>query len=89
MLAPLPASQRDELVALRDEYEMALTPTAPRAGALDKLETILQHKQGANPPSFGSRFNLGHGRGQTPGHPFSEGVRRTLNTETEWRALKG
>jgi putative hydrolase of HD superfamily len=86
LLAPLPSAQRDELVALWDEYEMALTPTARLAKALDKLETILQHTQGANPPGFDYRFNLGYGRGHTTGHPFIEEVRRILDAETERRA---
>ncbi|HZF67364.1 MAG TPA: HD domain-containing protein, partial [Gemmatirosa sp.] len=50
LCAPLPPALRDELVALWDEYEAARTPEAGLAKGLDKLETILQHAQGQNPP---------------------------------------
>ncbi len=48
----LPGAARDAIVALWDEYEAAVTPEARLAKGLDKLETILQHTQGANPPGF-------------------------------------
>lgn len=89
LLAPLPGETRDELVALWDEYEAAATPEARLAKGLDKLETILQHTQGANPPGFDHRFNLGYGRRHTSGHPVLERVRAMLDAETERRAREG
>ncbi|HEX6745772.1 MAG TPA: HD domain-containing protein [Longimicrobium sp.] len=86
LLAPLPPAARDEITALWDEYEAASTPEARLAKALDKLETILQHTQGANPPDFDYRFNLGYGRQYTAGHPLLEQVRAILDEETERRA---
>ncbi|CAA9354597.1 MAG: Hydrolase, HAD superfamily [uncultured Gemmatimonadaceae bacterium] len=86
LLAPLPAAQRDEIAALWDEYEAAATPEARLAKALDKLETILQHTQGRNPPGFDYRFNLGYGRQYTAGHPLLEAARALLDAETERRA---
>ena len=86
LLAPLPAAQRDEIAALWDEYEAAATPEARLAKALDKLETILQHTQGQNPPDFDYRFNLGYGRQYTTGHPLLEAARTLLDAETERRA---
>jgi len=86
LLAPLPPALRDEITALWDEYESASTPEARLAKALDKLETILQHTQGANPPDFDYRFNLGYGRQYTAGHPLLESVRAILDEETERRA---
>lgn len=86
LLAPLPVEMRDDLLALWDEYEDAATPTARLAKGLDKLETILQHTQGANPPGFDYRFNLGYGRAHTVGHPLIEEVRQILDDETERRA---
>lgn len=86
LLSPLPAELRDEITALWDEYEAAATPEARLAKALDKLETILQHTQGANPPDFDYRFNLGYGRQYTAGHPVLEAVRAILDDETERRA---
>jgi len=77
---------RDEIVELWDEYEAATTPEARLAKALDKLETILQHTQGDNPPGFDYRFNLGYGREYTAGDPLIEAMRRILDEETERRA---
>jgi putative hydrolase of HD superfamily len=71
---------------LWDEYEAAATPEARLAKGLDKLETILQHTQGANPPDFDYRFNLGYGRQHTSGDPFLEELRRILDDDTERRA---
>jgi putative hydrolase of HD superfamily len=86
LLSPLPDPLREEITALWDEYEAAATPEARLAKALDKLETILQHTQGANPPDFDYRFNLGYGRQYTAGHPLLESVRAILDEETERRA---
>src|SRR5687768_10092261 len=52
LLEPLPPSLRAEITTLWDEYEAAASPEAKVAKALDKLETILQHTQGKNPPDF-------------------------------------
>ena len=62
LLAPLPERMRAEIAALWDEYEAATSPEAKLAKALDKLETIMQHTQGKNPPAFDYRFNLEYGR---------------------------
>ena len=86
LLAPLPPAVRDEITALWDEYEAAATPEARMAKALDKLETILQHNQGRNPPDFDYRFNLGYGRRFTAGHPVIVALRAELDRETEARA---
>ena len=86
LLAPLPAALRDEIASLWDEYEAAQSPEAKLAKALDKLETILQHTQGRNPPEFDYRFNLGYGRQYTGDHPLLVAVRALLDEETERRA---
>lgn len=86
LVAPLPTGMRQEIVALWDEYEAARTPEARLAKALDKLETILQHTQGANPPGFDYRFNLDYGRRYTGDHPLLAEVRALLDAETERRA---
>ena len=86
LLAPLPPARRDEIAALWDEYEDARTPEAKLAKALDKLETILQHTQGRNPPDFDYRFNLGYGRRFTADHPVIVALRAVLDDETERRA---
>jgi putative hydrolase of HD superfamily len=86
LLSPLPAVRQEEIVTLWDEYEAAATPEARLAKALDKLETILQHTQGDNPPGFDYRFNLGYGRQYTAGHPMIVRMREELDRETERRA---
>lgn len=86
LLRPLPHKLRDEITGLWDEYEAAQTPTAKLAKALDKLETILQHTQGSNPPGFDYRFNLGYGREHTASPPLIATIREVLDRATEDRA---
>ncbi len=88
LLEPLPEAIRAELTALWDEYEAAKSPEARLAKALDKLETILQHTQGKNPPGFDYRFNLGYGREYTSGPPLVAALRDRLDRETERRATE-
>jgi putative hydrolase of HD superfamily len=87
LLEPLPDPLRDEVAALWDEYEAARTPEARLAKALDKLETILQHTQGANPPDFDYRFNLAYGREYTSDPELIGTIRAILDEETERRAV--
>jgi len=89
LVRPLPQSLRDEILGLWDEYEAAETPEARLAKALDKLETILQHTQGRNPPNFDYRFNLGYGREHTASPPVIAALRELLDRETERRATEG
>jgi len=86
LLEPLPDAQKQEIMGLWDEYESAATPEARIAKGLDKLETILQHTQGRNPPDFDYRFNLGYGRQHTGHHPVLVELRRILDEATEARA---
>lgn len=89
LVEPLPVGLRSEIVDLWDEYEAAASPEARLAKALDKLETILQHTQGHNPPDFDYAFNLDYGRRHTTGDPLMEAVRALLDAETERRAREG
>lgn len=86
LLGPLPETHRKEVTAIWDEYEAGVTPEARLAKALDKLETVLQHTQGANPPDFDYRFNLGYGRRYTEEPALIAEIRRILDEETERRA---
>ena len=86
LLEPLPAALRSEITALWDEYEAAQSLEAQLAKALDKLETILQHTQGRNPPGFDYRFNLGYGREHTESPPLIATIREILDQATEARA---
>lgn len=82
LVEPLSARSRDAIVSLWDEYESAVTPTARLAKAVDKLETILQHTQGENPPDFDYRFNLAYGQAFTRDHPVIIALREMLDHET-------
>jgi putative hydrolase of HD superfamily len=86
LVAPLPEPIRDEIVALWEEYEAATTPEAQVAKALDKLETMLQHNQGANPPDFDYAFNLGYGRKFTDALPLAAAIRSFIDAETQRNA---
>ncbi|MEZ4455437.1 MAG: HD domain-containing protein [Gemmatimonadales bacterium] len=86
LVAPLPEPARSEIVALWDEYEAAETAEARLAKALDKIETMLQHTQGANPPDFDYGFNLTYGRAHTAGHPVIEALRDAVDRDTARRA---
>lgn len=83
----LPARQREEIRSLWEEYEAGRTPAARLAKALDKLETILQHTQGRNPPDFDYRFNLDYGHRHTSDDPLILLLREILDVETERRAV--
>ena len=86
LLRSLPPGLRQEIASLWDEYEAAETAEARLAKALDKLETIMQHTQGKNPPAFDYRFNLSYGRAHTGEPPLIAQVRAILDAETERRA---
>lgn len=88
LLQPLPERIRARITDLWDEYEAAASPEAKLAKALDKLETILQHNQGRNPPDFDYAFNLGYGARYTRGDPLIEAIRAMLDRETAVRAAE-
>ncbi len=88
LLRPLPERLREEITALWDEYEEAISPEARLAKALDKLETILQHNQGKNPGDFDYRFNLEYGKKYTTADPLIASLRDVLDQDTEERARK-
>jgi putative hydrolase of HD superfamily len=84
--AALPEAGRMQIRDLWEEYEAAETPEARVAKALDKLETLLQHVQGDNPPDFDYRFNLSYGTDYTSDvDPLVTELRRILDAETEQR----
>lgn len=85
LISALPEPLRLELTVLWDEYENVSSNEARLAKALDKLETILQHNQGANPDDFDYRFNLEYGKTYTEGHSLTASFRELLDRETEVR----
>ena len=53
-----------------------------RAKRLDKLETIIQHNQGANPPDFYYAFNLADGQKYTAANPVLATIRALVDKDT-------
>ncbi len=88
LLKPLPEQVRKHITELWDEYEEAASPEAKLAKGLDKLETILQHNQGKNPPDFDYRFNLKYGNNYTAEDPLIASIRAILDRETEKHAIE-
>ena len=82
LLSPLPELQRSEILELWEEYEQAETPEAKLAKAFDKLETLLQHTQGQNPPDFDYAFNLDYGRKYTELDAQTRQLRAWIDEET-------
>jgi len=88
LLDPLPDSIRQEIIGLWDEYDQAATLEARVARALDKLETLIQHNQGANPPDFDYGFNLEYGRKFTDAVPLAAQLRALVDSETRSKAFE-
>lgn len=82
LLQPLPGHLQEEFIALWDEYEQASTPEAIMAKAMDKIETILQHAQGHNPPDFDYQFNLTYGKKFTDRDNLMSRLRQLIDEET-------
>jgi putative hydrolases of HD superfamily len=85
LTAPLPPARRDEILGLWEEYEAGTSPEAILAKGFDKLETILQHNQGRNPPGFDYAFNLAYGARHTARHPLTAAIRAVLDEDTRAR----
>jgi len=88
LLAPLPEHVRHHFIDLWDEYEAADTPEAKLAKAFDKIETIVQHNQGQNPPDFDYQFNLQYGRKYTDALTLTKMLRVGLDEDTKRRSEK-
>ncbi|MDZ7938316.1 MAG: HD domain-containing protein [Rhodoferax sp.] len=82
LMAPLPADLAAEFLTLWEDYEHARSPEARMVKGLDKLETILQHNQGANPADFDYGFNLDYGQKYMDSHPLLRQMRNVLDADT-------
>lgn len=82
LMQSLPAELANQFLALWDEYENASSPEAAIVKGLDKLETILQHNQGANPAGFDYAFNLTYGQKYMHAHPVLQQIRTLLDAQT-------
>lgn len=67
------------------EHTWRLCLMAMAVKALDKMETILQHNQGINPPDFDYGFNLTYGQKHTSADPLFALVRSLLDEDTRRR----
>jgi putative hydrolase of HD superfamily len=84
--ALLPQAAGKRIAALWEEYTRGKTPEARAVKALDKIETIIQHNRGDNPPDFDYRFNLDYGRGPEEVHDALRYLRELADAETARRA---
>jgi putative hydrolase of HD superfamily len=85
LMQTLPAHMAAAFLSLWEEYENASSPEARIVKGLDKLETILQHNQGINPPDFDYGFNLGYGQKHMGAHPLLRQIRSLLDADTQAR----
>lgn len=85
LAAPLPDAERAAILALWDEYDDAATAEAVLAKGLDKIETVLQHAIGTNPPDFDYAFNLSYGAERTAAHPLLARLRALADAATRAR----
>ena len=76
---------KTEILTLWDDYENARSSEAKAVKAMDKLETLLQHTQGLNPPDFDYAFNLAYGKKHTDAEPLFEALRALIDRATEER----
>lgn len=84
----LPPALQEEILGLWEDYEHAQSREARIVKALDKLETIIQHNQGLNPPDFDYAFNLDYGRKHTGAEPLFAEIRALLDEDTRRNAAK-
>lgn len=87
LCTPLPDDLKTEIIGPWDEYAEARTPESIFAKGLDKLETMLTHTTGSNPPDFDYGFNLGYGVEATARHPVLAAIREQVDART--RKLAG
>ena len=85
ILEPLPEFTQREMMEVWEEYESGVTNEALLVKALDKLETLIQHNQGLNPPDFDYDFNVTYGLDFTGKTDFTERLRKLVDVETKSR----
>lgn len=88
LLESLSEDLKTSLLALWREYNEGETKEARLAKAIDKIETIIQHNQGDNPPDFNYVFNLKYGREYALYHPVIKSIREIIDAETQSKVKK-
>ena len=82
LIRPLPKDLQEEILILWDEYENSSSKEALLAKAFDKIETVLQHTQGRNPPDFNYGFNLFYGKKYTDYDDLTSKSRSLIDKDT-------
>ncbi|WWO99717.1 MAG: HD domain-containing protein [Candidatus Dasytiphilus stammeri] len=82
LMASLNEDNRKKFLQLWEEYEESSSVEAQVVKAFDKIETLLQHNQGANPEDFDYYFNLTYGRETTNILPLFINLRKEIDEET-------
>ena len=88
LVQPAPAPIRDSLIALYDEYDAAETAEARFVKAIDKLETLIHHAQGAEDAGIDFTFNLTYGRQATDPFPIVAALRSLVDVKTRRRIAR-
>ena len=84
----LPTALEKKIIELWDDYDQVNSPEAKVAKAFDKLETMLQHTQGKNPPDFDYGFNLDYGAQYTGHDAITRKLRAIIDEDTRKLAAK-
>ncbi|WP_139488098.1 HD domain-containing protein [Brevibacillus dissolubilis] len=84
----LPDRTRNKLLDLWWEYNKVETKEAKLVKAIDKIETIITHNQGANPADFDYGFNLEYGRSYAQFDPIIRAIREIVDGETQEKVKK-
>ncbi|WP_282942841.1 HD domain-containing protein [Paenibacillus sp. RC67] len=82
LIAPLSEKTRQTFLELWWEYNKGETREARLVKALDKMETIIQHNQGANPTDFDYLFNLEYGKTHAQFDLMIQSLREIVDQET-------
>ncbi len=79
----LPGYVSDSILDLCKEYNRGESDEAKFVKALDKMETIIQHTQGTNPPGFDYAFNLTYGKEYADYNAVIKSIRDEIDEETK------
>ncbi|WP_371018390.1 HD domain-containing protein [Pseudalkalibacillus sp. JSM 102089] len=73
---------KHDILTICQEYNRGSTKEAKFVKALDKMETIIQHTQGTNPPGFDYEFNLTYGKEYVKDHGIMKSIRDEIDKAT-------
>ncbi|MBN8210414.1 HD domain-containing protein [Bacillus sp. NTK071] len=83
LTSSLPLTKSNSILTLCKEYNRGITNEAKFVKALDKIETIIQHTQGTNPPGFDYAFNLTYGSEYADHHVILKSLREEIDKDTK------